>query len=183
MLEYDWEDSVGYWICSATHAFRRAMSAELAPLGLTLRQWEVLAYLSVRGNGSQNEIAEGLGLEPQTLHSIIGRMEKAELIQRENCPNDRRKNVMTPTAKAEKVWAEVAPISRRVRSRAISELSKSQLQALKESCEKILHNLGEVESTSRNTGQTCSELATYDANSDTTEIPVLGATDPASRRT
>ena len=30
MLQFDFEESLGYWVCSTSHAFRRALNAELA---------------------------------------------------------------------------------------------------------------------------------------------------------
>ena len=29
MLQYEFEESLGYWICSTSHAFRRALNTEL----------------------------------------------------------------------------------------------------------------------------------------------------------
>ena len=58
MLEYDWESSIGYWVCTTSHALRRALSTQLAQEGMTFRQWEVLAWLSANDGLSQAEMAE-----------------------------------------------------------------------------------------------------------------------------
>ena len=57
MLQYDWEESPGYWISTTLHALRRALNAELASQGITLRQWEVLACIAMEGELSQAELA------------------------------------------------------------------------------------------------------------------------------
>ena len=61
MLQFDFEESLGYWICSTSHAFRRALNAELEKEGITFRQWEVLAWIALQGELSQVELAECSG--------------------------------------------------------------------------------------------------------------------------
>ncbi len=104
MLEYDWENSVGYWICTTSHAIRRALSNRLAEERMTLRQWEVLACLSQRRNSSQAEIAECLGIEPHTLTGIVGRMERDGWVKRVGSPTDRRRYFILPTERGQEVW-------------------------------------------------------------------------------
>ena len=38
MLEYDFQSSVGYWLCMTSHAYERAMNEELTAQGITFRQ-------------------------------------------------------------------------------------------------------------------------------------------------
>ena len=92
-LDYDWENSVGYWICAASHSLRKALDSRLNKEGITIRQWEVLAWLSARGCGSQSEIADQLGIKPHTLVGVLSRMEKAKLITRRSSQEDRRKKL------------------------------------------------------------------------------------------
>ena len=63
MLQFDFNDSLGFWVCSTSHAFRRALNAELAKEGITYRQWEVLARIAMQGELSQSELADCLGIE------------------------------------------------------------------------------------------------------------------------
>jgi hypothetical protein len=39
MLEYDFQNSIGYWLCMASHAYERSMNEELTAQGITFRQW------------------------------------------------------------------------------------------------------------------------------------------------
>ena len=43
LLKYDFHNSAGYWIFSTAHEMSQRMNDELAELGITFRQWEVLA--------------------------------------------------------------------------------------------------------------------------------------------
>ena len=58
MLEYDFENSVGYWLVRTAQACERAVSEELAPEGITYRQFQVLGWLVLEGDLAQNELAE-----------------------------------------------------------------------------------------------------------------------------
>ena len=143
MLNYDWENSVAYWVCAASHVFRKTLDARLAPEGITIRQWEVLAWLSARGCGSQAVLADQLGIEPHTLAGVLKRMEKAGLLIRKPCENDRRKNSLHPTEKAVEVWNRVSRLAHEIRLQAISGFDAEELRLFKEMCERLLRNLGD----------------------------------------
>ena len=141
LLEYDWEQSVGYWVCATSHALRKTLSQELARSGITIRQWEILAWLSCNGCGSQTELAEVLGIENNTLAGVVKRMEEADLLKRESCEKDKRKNTIQPTEKAEQLWGEVAQIAHQVRAKATRNLTEADLQTFKHLCDTIHQNL------------------------------------------
>lgn len=141
MLRYDWENSVGYWICAASHAMRKSLESRLLKEDITLRQWEVLAWLSARGSGSQSEIADQLGVEPHTLGGVVKRMVKAGLLECRTSETDRRKNTIHPTPRAEDVWDRVAVIFHANREQAIQGLTESDLENLKRMLRKIYDNV------------------------------------------
>jgi MarR family transcriptional regulator for hemolysin len=145
MLEYDFEASVGYWICMTSHALRRALDAELAREKITLRQWEVLASIALNGDLSQSELAERLGIEAPTLAGILARMERDGWLERASCPEDRRKKRIRVTEQAEAVWNRMAECCRRVRQQAVQGISDEDLAQLRDTCERIRSNLGTLD--------------------------------------
>lgn len=151
MLPYDFEESVGYWVTMTSHTIRRALDLELAKESITLRQFEVLAWIALEGEQSQVELAERLGIEAPTLAGILARMERDGWLERYGCPEDRRRKRIRATPKAESVWVRMAECCRRVRERAIRGISNEELAELKRICEKLRSNL-EPE-----TSQTCPE--------------------------
>ncbi len=144
MLKYDWENSIGYWICAASHALRKTLDSHLAKEGITMRQWEVLACLSSRGSGSQSEIAEQIGIEANTLAGVLTRMENAGLLVRQSCPDDRRKNTIHPTEKAEALWKQVATFTHSMREQAIEGLTPEDLENLKRMCKQVYNNFTDL---------------------------------------
>ena len=145
MLHFDFDESLGYWICSTSHALRRALNAELAREGITYRQWEVLARIALEGELSQTELAECLGIEAPTLVGILDRMERDGWLDRYNCPQDRRKKRIRATEKAESVWARMVECARVVRAQARAGLSDDELNQLRAICSRIRTNLGTVD--------------------------------------
>lgn len=144
MLQYDFENSPGYWMVIATRAMRRGMEAELLNEGITLRQWEVLAWLTIEHGMTQSELADRLGIEAPTLAGILDRMERDGWVERQACTHDRRKKRLRATAKADAVWQHMAECAYRMRAKATAGISAEELQQLKSVCERIRSNLGDV---------------------------------------
>ena len=107
MLDYDFENSAGFWIMTAAHDYERAFNDELAPEGITLRQCQVLGFLALAGPLAQNELAERMRIEPPTLVGILDRMERDGWIRRTACPGDRRRKLIQPQAAAKPVWERI----------------------------------------------------------------------------
>jgi MarR family transcriptional regulator for hemolysin len=144
VLRYDFDDSVGYWVCMTSQAMRRELTARLAEQGITLRQWEVLAWLACDANVSQAELAECMGIEPPTLAGVLRRMERDGWLRRRCCDDDRRRNRLEATEKAEEIWQRGIRACNEVRSRATKGISPGELAALKKTCARIRENLAEA---------------------------------------
>lgn len=142
MLEYDFERSAGFWLCTTWQVYQRALNEELAPQGVTFRQCQVLGYLALEGDLSQSELAERMRIEPPTLVGILDRMERDGWIRRSVCPYDRRKKLVSPAEAAEPVWSKIVACAKRVRARATKGLSKRDKAVLRELLERIQQNLG-----------------------------------------
>jgi DNA-binding MarR family transcriptional regulator len=142
LLEFDFENSVGYWICTTSHALRMALQTKLQEgCSLSIRQWEVLACLACEEGMTQAEMADRLGIEPGTLTGIVSRMEAAGWLERRTCPDDRRKNRIYATDKAEQIWKQTTEICHAVRQQATAGIDARALESLKSVCDQIRHNL------------------------------------------
>lgn len=141
MLEYDFENSVGFWVCQASHALQRAFNEELAPQGVTYRQAQVLGCLALEGQLAQTDLAERMRIEPPTLVGILDRMERDGWIRRDGDKTDRRRKFIQPTAAAKPVWTKIVAAAKRVRTRASAGLSAAQLAQLKKLLGMVQANL------------------------------------------
>lgn len=141
MLNYDFEQSLGYWVCSTAHVMRKALDAELVKEGITFRQFEVLALISIHGEQTQSQLGDRMGLEAPTLAGILNRMERDGLLERVPCPKDRRRNWVRPTEKAESFWERGVACARKVREQAASGLTEDELALFKDLCRRIRSNV------------------------------------------
>ena len=144
MLEYDFEKSVGFWVCQTSHALQRAFNEELAPQGVTYRQAQVLGCLALEGQLSQTDLAERMRIEPPTLVGILDRMERDGWIRRDGDKTDRRRKFIQPTPAARPVWTKIVAAAKRVRTRASQGLSAAQLAQLKKLLNLVQVNLQEA---------------------------------------
>ena len=146
MLEYDFQSSIGYWLCTTSHAYERAMNEELTAQGITFRQCQVLAWLAMEGEQSQIELADRMRIEPPTLVRVLDRMERDGLVSRSSCAEDRRRKMIKPLAKARPIWKKIVASAEVVRARAIGGLSKQETATLRKLLGKVQENLGAARS-------------------------------------
>jgi MarR family transcriptional regulator, transcriptional regulator for hemolysin len=141
VLQYDFEESIGYWIVLASHAFQRALNEELMPHGITFRQSQVLGWLALKGELTQKELAGRMMIEPATLVGVLERMERGNLIARHAVCGDRRSKLVRVHPQAVEIWERVAACARRVRARAAQGLSEQQLIEFRRTLRVVISNL------------------------------------------
>lgn len=140
-LEYDVRDSIGYWLAQATTALRNAVRQELAPHGITFRQFEVLAWLALDGDSCQVELARRMEVEAPTMARLLDRMERDGWVQRVPVPGDRRKKRVRPTAKAHRTWGMAVECAYRVRARAQAGMEPAEIEQMIAQLQQIVGNL------------------------------------------
>ena len=140
MLQYDFEESIGYWLTLAHHAYMDVLKNRLAPQGITYRQAEILGWLALEGPLSQAELASRMLIEPPSLVGTLDRMEVSGLLVRKICPEDRRKNQIHLLPAAEGMWEQIAHCARQVRAQAIEGLTEKEVATLKTLLKKVRNN-------------------------------------------
>ena len=143
MLEYDFENSVGHWVCQASQLLQRAFNEELAPQGVTFRQAQVLGCLALDGKLSQTDLADRMRIEPPTLVGIIDRMERDGWIRRSGDATDRRRKLIEALPASKPAWTKIIAAAKRVRNRATRGMTPTQIAQLKKLLCLIQSNLGE----------------------------------------
>ena len=107
----------------------------ISSIGLTPDQYIVLRWLTEKGNPglTQRELSDWMVSDPNTVASLLRRMEKAGWINRRPRPNDLRAKEATPTKNGLRIFAEA-------RSHALS-LEKTVLASLSERDQEIFLKL------------------------------------------
>jgi MarR family transcriptional regulator for hemolysin len=140
-LAYDFESSIGYWVCHTSHQYQQRLNAELAPFGITFRQFQVLATLVYEGEMTQAALAERLLVEPPTLAGILARMEREGWIERVGCEEDRRRKHLSLRDGARPIWAKVVACLTKMRTQATRGLSEQEVATLKELLTRVQANI------------------------------------------
>lgn len=111
----------------ATHATLYALAADLAELGLTSSQINVLAVLADGRSRSVGELATGTATRPTTLTSVLDRLVDKGYVVRDLDPADRRSFVVWLTDDGGQAAAAVAAAVHGLERSALAGISESQL--------------------------------------------------------
>ncbi len=143
MLQYDFDESIGYWLTMAHQAYHREFSARVKPQGITYRQAQVLGWLVVEGRLTQADLAARMFIEPPSLVGVLDRMEQCGWIARERCCEDRRKKWIVPQQAAEPVWQKITECARELRELAAQGFSESELATLRRFLTRMQANMSQ----------------------------------------
>ena len=141
MLELEPEKSLAFWIFTAAHAIESSLNEELAPLGITIRQVQILGILAIHGEAVQSEIADMLRVEPSSVVRLLDRMERDGWIERREDPADRRRKIVRVTDKATPVWKQIMIHGGRVKQRALENIPETDIEATHRTLTRIRENL------------------------------------------
>lgn len=88
---------IGYALKQAQDAMHKRMETALRPIALTLAQYAALSALETE-DLSNAELARAAFKTPQSMHGVLGTMEKAGLIARRPDAHHGRRQITTLTA-------------------------------------------------------------------------------------
>lgn len=128
------------WL-TATSQINEFLSADLRPFNLDLNEYEVLVVLSESPNHSirMSALADGANQSRSRLTHTVGRMEKAGLISREACNDDRRGVLARLTDKGFALLEEAARSHvAAVREIFVDPVSSKDLEAMGRALKAIL---------------------------------------------
>jgi DNA-binding MarR family transcriptional regulator len=123
---------------SATHLLHRAgqhaeelFARATAELGVTARQFIVLAAIDGMAQPSQTALCDVSGIDRSTLADIVRRLELRGLIHRERTKTDARMYAVGVTEAGLRLLERAAPIAREVEADLLSCLQTSEQETFK----------------------------------------------------
>jgi MarR family transcriptional regulator, organic hydroperoxide resistance regulator len=115
----------------ATHHTLHVLAAELAGLGLTASEINVLANLADGRSRTVSELGAAAGTRPTTLTSVLDRLEHRGHIRRGNAPGDRRAILIELTPAGRRTAATIRQAVTELEHRALAALSAEALAGLR----------------------------------------------------
>ena len=126
------------WLLYRAHwALAAELTAALAPLGVSAREYHVLKA-ALSGERTQTELAEMVGLDKTTMVVTVDQLERDGLAERKPAPHDRRARIITVTAAGTRKMAEAEAVKERVQAEVLDELPKHDQKALIGALDKLV---------------------------------------------
>lgn len=91
-------DDLGFLLSRASGVVAKSVSEALAPLGLRVRSYSILAFASEETGGvNQRRLAALMGLDPSQVVALVDELENRGLVRRVSDPSDRRNKLIEAT--------------------------------------------------------------------------------------
>jgi DNA-binding MarR family transcriptional regulator len=123
---------------SATHLLHRAgqhaedmFARSTGGMGITARQFVVLAAIDGMDRPSQTALCDVSGIDRSTLADIVRRLEQRGLIHRERTKADARMYAVSVTDAGRDILSQAAPIARVVEDDLLASFSDAEREAFK----------------------------------------------------
>ena len=121
---------INFLLSAAQHTVFQCLKEELAPYDITPGQYGVLNCLWVHQELSPKQIGELLVLEASSVSSILDRMQKSGLINRDINPDSRRNILVSATEKGKALKKPVEQIVDDINRQVMRGFSKNEQEFL-----------------------------------------------------
>jgi MarR family transcriptional regulator for hemolysin len=142
-------DRIGIAMSRVARLWRSRLDERLAPLGLTQAKWVILLHLSQsEGMLPQRELVDQVGVEGPTLVRVLDGLERMNLIERHDCPTDRRTKTVHLTSSAQPILEKIMRIAADLRCEVLAGIDDEELSI----CLKVFGRMAQNVGTLINTG-------------------------------
>jgi DNA-binding MarR family transcriptional regulator len=113
----------------------------LAPHGLSIAMWRVMAVLASNGAQRQIDLAELTSIDASTLSRLVTRLVAIGIVTRTRSANSNREVAVELSAKGDALVARLIPIARAYETAAIAGLPAHDLAVLKRCLRRVYDNM------------------------------------------
>lgn len=125
MLELD--RFLPYRLSVLTNTISAAIANQYAErFDLSITEWRVLAILGRYPGISANEVAERAAMDKVAVSRAVANLIKSARLKRAVDSNDRRRSILSLSAKGQKVYDQVAPLAKRHEERLLAHLTEQE---------------------------------------------------------
>ncbi len=132
---------IGTALRETYRAFARALSQNLAPLGLTLSMWFALRSLWEADGLSQAELGRRIEHNPAAIVAVLKALEAAGLVERRRTRKDRRIYSVFLTAAGRKLRTRATALALQVDARAMRGVKHDEIEQVLATLKRLRGNL------------------------------------------
>ena len=121
----------------AWYGLNQAFRRRIAHLRITPDQFTVLRTLLEHAGATQRELTELMSSDPNTVASLLERMEKAGLVERKSHETDRRANRLHVLASGKRKYQEAREIAIQLQSELLSVLPESEREVFLDHLDRV----------------------------------------------
>lgn len=123
---------------NASRSWRFALDRRLKDLGMSQAAWMTIAVIAkAKQPMSQTELAHTTGVENPTMVSMLDRLVKGGLVERQPSPNDRRVKLVCLTAEGEAIYRQVRKVADQFREELLQQFDTALLEQVTSVLERI----------------------------------------------
>ncbi len=115
--------------------------AALAPHGLSIAMWRVMAVLASNGSQRQIDLAEATSIDASTLSRLVTRLVQLGIVTRTRSASSNREVAIRLSAKGNALVGRLIPIARAYETTAIAGLPAPELAVLKRCLRRVYDNM------------------------------------------
>jgi DNA-binding MarR family transcriptional regulator len=119
-----------YLLCRAAARVQALGEHDLEPLGITPREYSVLAVLAERSPLSQTQVAEALGLDRTTILKLGASLERKRLVVRARSASDARAYAVALTPAGDRLRAQAFELLLACEAQFLTPLDRRERQEL-----------------------------------------------------
>ena len=121
--------STGYLLFKAGVLAQRGLDSVLTEMGLSYREFLVLAFTSA-DELSQQDVARRLSTDPTLIVATVDALEDRGVLERTRDPRDRRRYVLVVTAEGRKLLAKTAKLASQEEDEFLAPLAADERERL-----------------------------------------------------
>jgi DNA-binding MarR family transcriptional regulator len=131
-------DRTGFLAQKVGTLFLQAVADRLARIGLSNRQYFVLAGVETAGPVSQQDLARLLSIDPTVMVGLVDELERSGFVSRTRDPADRRRYALALTAGGKKAVARAHAAMTAVEQDFFSPLTDTQRDRYRDALKRLL---------------------------------------------
>lgn len=118
--------SLGFAVRLAHRAFDRALQRRIAPHGISTSQWYCLRALWEVDALTQRQLSRATGVAENTITVTVASMVRDGLVTRTRSSEDKRRQVIALTPRAQALKAQLLPLAQEVNAQAATDLDDAE---------------------------------------------------------